>query len=239
MSLSCAVFYFSFLVVSVPCALANEGVLDKIKAGLQNARNYLETARDIADLVSKSLRSGQTQKKRGDDANFGDNQYNKPFEPTNLVSTFFRLLGLDSKKVTAVAINSFIFFAQMISEFFKITPKVEHARSLNKDDSFMEPIRLITESDNEKVQNLFQQAKDKNLPDRLALYANNLESSCVKLLLCKTSPIIWAAQKSLKNNSRSVKRDLTSWLPSIEEFEDYSDVCDDKHTDCPIPYQNL
>lgn len=95
-------------------------VFEKIKAGFENAKNYLQTARDIADLVSKSLKSKLNQNtKRGDQADFQqDNNQNGSFQPTNLISTFFRLLGLDSRKITAVAVNSFIFFAQMV--YFRI-----------------------------------------------------------------------------------------------------------------------
>lgn len=86
-------------------------VLDKIKTGLQYASNYLETAKDIADLVSKSL--GHNKQKRGE--NGGDDEVEKqPFGPSNLVSAFFRLFGLDSPKVAAIAVNSIIFLAQMV-----------------------------------------------------------------------------------------------------------------------------
>lgn len=85
-------------------------VLDKIKVGLQYASNYLETAKDIADLVSKSL--GRKQK-RGEDE--GKDETKIPFGPSNLVSSFFRIFGLDSQKVAAIAINSVIFLAQMVN----------------------------------------------------------------------------------------------------------------------------
>lgn len=65
-------------------------------------------------------------------------------------------------------------------------------------------------------------------------YADRNGTPCVKLLMCKTSPIIWAAQKSLKNKTYIGKRDLTFWLPSKEEFEEYSDKCNDINDDCPL-----
>lgn len=87
------------------------GVLDKIKAGLEYATNYLETAKDIAELVARSLGSKQHEK-RGDESNA---KGKGGFGPSNLVSAFFRLFGLDSPKVTAIAVNSVIFLAQMVS----------------------------------------------------------------------------------------------------------------------------
>lgn len=99
---------FCTLFCTLLCTLISD-VLDKIKTGLQYASNYLETAKDIADLVSKSLGRKQKQK-HGDD----ENDAKQPFGPSNLVSAFFQLIGLDSQKVAAIAVNSVIFLAQMV-----------------------------------------------------------------------------------------------------------------------------
>lgn len=77
---------------------------------MQYASNYLETAKDIADLVSKSLGHKQKQK-RGE----VEDDEKQSFGPSNFVSAFFRLIGFDSQKVAAIAVNSVIFLAQMVS----------------------------------------------------------------------------------------------------------------------------
>lgn len=105
--------YFLFKILCNYRAILHPDVLDKIKTGLQYASNYLETAKDIADLVSKSLghnKQKQIQKRRENK----DDEVKQPFGPSNLVSAFFRLMGLDSSKVAAIAVNSFIFLAQMV-----------------------------------------------------------------------------------------------------------------------------
>lgn len=86
------------------------GVLDKIKTGLEYATDYLETAKDIADLVAKSL-GGKQKERRGED---NRTKEKGSFGPSNVMSAFFRLFGLDSQKVTAIAVNSVIFLAQMV-----------------------------------------------------------------------------------------------------------------------------
>lgn len=51
----------------------------------------------------------------------------------------------------------FFFFFQ-ISEFFNITPKIERAKSLDENDDqepMSDPMRIITESENEKVTLIF------------------------------------------------------------------------------------
>jgi len=88
--------------------ISQSDVLDKIKAGLQHASNYLETAKDIANLVSKSL---GRKEKRGEN----ENDEKQPFGPSNFVSAFFRLIGFDSQKIAAIAVNSVVFLAQMVN----------------------------------------------------------------------------------------------------------------------------
>lgn len=94
-----------------------EGVFDKIKEGLRSAKNYLKTVKDIANLVSESLNRKESQR-RGDNGEFNEDK-EKPKEslgPAPFVSAFFRLLGLNSQKITAITVNSVIFLAQMVNK---------------------------------------------------------------------------------------------------------------------------
>lgn len=91
--------------------------MDKIKTGLEYASSYIETAKDIADLVSQSL--GHRNKKHN--FNYTDNRTDqvfgkekRHFGPQGLVAAFFKLLGLDPPKINAIAVNSAIFLAQMV-----------------------------------------------------------------------------------------------------------------------------
>jgi len=106
---------------------------------LQYASNYLETAKDIADLVSKSL-GGKQKQKRGDDENDDAKQ---PFGPSNLVSAFFHLIGLDSQKVAAIAVNSVIFLAQMVNIICNII-KYQYFSYLHQ-IQYVSPIFLLTD----------------------------------------------------------------------------------------------
>ncbi|XP_043789881.1 uncharacterized protein LOC122713466 isoform X2 [Apis laboriosa] len=209
-------------------------VLDKIKTGFEYASNYLETAKDIADLVASSL-GGKQKEKRGEDE---DAKNKGGFGPSTLMSAFFRLFGLDSQKVTAIAVNSVIFLAQMmqISSLFNLKPKENSGRSLEdeSDASSWDPARLITESKNERIQNLLEQARDENLADRLIDRLDGDDSSCIRLLVCKISPVIKAAQYSLKNKSQDKWHRMTSWLPNKDEFEENGDECENTHTDCSL-----
>lgn len=88
--------------------------MGKIKAGLQSASNYLETAKDIADLVSKSLRPKEDKKEKIRKSDSNVNNLPKTMGLDMFISWFFRLLGLDSQKVAAMAVNSVLYLAQMV-----------------------------------------------------------------------------------------------------------------------------
>nr|XP_033339142.1 uncharacterized protein LOC117227749 [Megalopta genalis] len=215
----------------VDSAQQNDGVLEKIKAGLEYATNYLETAKDIADLVARSL--GKKQKeRRGED----EDKNKADFVPSNVMSAFFRMIGLDSQKVTAIVVNSVIFLAQMISSLFELKPPKENiARDLDEDEtSNWNPADVIMESKNERIQQLIKQAHDEKLPNQLMETIDGVDSGCVKLLLCKTSPVIKAAQHFLKNKAQAESREMTAWLPSKDEFEENSDQCDHAHVECSL-----
>ncbi|XP_015605663.1 uncharacterized protein LOC107272730 [Cephus cinctus] len=226
-----AIFLMEFSKLSVMAQ--NDGVLHKIKAGLQYASDYLKTARQIADLVSASL-----GEKKGEDGDDGHDETRDSAGTSSLLSAFFRLLGLDSQKIGAIAINSAIFLAQMISSLFEIKPKLEQGRMINDEEEPLDPLKFILDNKNERIQKLIDQAQDTNLPDQLMYRMDGLDSSCIRLLLCKTSPIIWAVQNSLKNNTENPYKEkiqsITSWLPSRAEFEENSDTCEDIHRDCNL-----
>ncbi|XP_012226464.2 uncharacterized protein [Linepithema humile] len=227
---SCLLFCVLWVTIFDGVQLAKtEDVLDKIKSGLQYATNYLETAKDIADLVSKSLGH---KERRGED---GSNEAKQPFGPSNLVSAFLRLFGLDSPKVAAIAVNSVIFLAQMISSLFGLKlPQNNNARNIADKDLAWDPLKFILDNKNEKIQNLVDQAKDPNLPNQLIASMSSSDSACIRLLLCKSSLVIRTVQNSLNNKSQNYIHGITAWLPSVEEFEANSDKCESKHTDCSL-----
>ncbi|XP_031775524.1 uncharacterized protein LOC116415207 [Apis florea] len=231
MNFPCVFLYISTMVIFASSSpQQDDGVLDKIKTGFEYASNYLETAKDIADLVASSLGSKQKEK-RGEDE---DAKNKGSFGPSTVMSAFFRLFGLDSQKVTAIAVNSVIFLAQMISSLFNLKPKENSGRSLEDESDAWNPARLITESKNERIQNLLEQARDENLASRLMDRLDGDDSSCIRLLVCKISPVIKAAQYSLKNKTQDKWHRMTSWLPSKDQFEENSDECENTHTDCSL-----
>ncbi|XP_071635853.1 uncharacterized protein [Temnothorax longispinosus] len=230
-SVSCFLFCVLCITIFDKVQLTKtEDVLDKIKAGLQYASNYLETAKDIADLVSKSLGHKQKQK-RGEDGN----DEKQSFGPSNFVSAFFRLIGFDSQKVAAIAVNSVVFLAQMIGTLFGLKSTQNNiARNKDGEELAWDPLKFTLENKNENIRNLVNQARNPNLPNQLIAKMTGSDSACIRLLLCKSSPIIKAAQTSLNNKLQNYMHRMIAWLPSKEEFERNGDECEEKHTDCRL-----
>ncbi|XP_046749253.1 uncharacterized protein LOC124413008 [Diprion similis] len=230
-------------------AVQRPGVLDTIKSGLEYASSYIGIAKDIAELVATSL--GHEKQNRGDNGtdqpskNFtGKKKY---FGNQGLMAAFFKLLGLDPTKINAIAVNSAIFLAQMISTAFNLKSKLDRSRGmdlkldedqdpLTDDDKWIRgPMQLILDSTNERIQRLVAQAKDENLPRHLVDRIDGLDTDCVRLFVCKAAPVIWAAQNSLRGKGNgSRKWDITTWLPSRVEFEENGDKCEENHTACRL-----
>ncbi|KYN27512.1 PREDICTED: uncharacterized protein LOC108757432 [Trachymyrmex cornetzi] len=228
-SVSCFLFCVLWITVFDKVELTNtEDILDKIKVGLQHASNYLETAKDIADLVSKSL--GHKQK-RGENGN----DEKQLFGPSNFVSAFFRLIGFDSQKIAAIAVNSVVFLAQMISTLFGLKSSQSNiSRNIDNEELAWDPLKFTLENKNKNVQNLIEQAKNPNLPNQLIARMTGSDSACIRLLLCKSSPIIRAVQTSLNNKSQNYMHRMIAWLPSRKDFEANSDKCEANHIDCRL-----
>lgn len=62
----------------------------------------LDKASEIAELVSEAFGKTNTHSKKGDEGQ------------QNIFSGFLRILGFDTKKIGAIAVNAIIFVAQLV-----------------------------------------------------------------------------------------------------------------------------
>lgn len=89
------------LFISCVYCFEEGGVFGKLKSGFKLAGKLLglDRASGVAELVSEAF--GKSTKK--------DDQGSK-----NIFSGFFRIFGLDTKKIGAIAVNAIIFVAQLV-----------------------------------------------------------------------------------------------------------------------------
>lgn len=73
------------------------------------------------------------------------------------------------------------------------------------------------------------------------------DSDCIKLLVCKTSPIIWGMQKACNDsidqdgqtneidvNNRKGLNSFYKYLPDMQEFSSHGDACDSRYNGCKV-----
>lgn len=98
-------FVVAFLLVFVNSVSCFEDVVNKIKSGIQFAGKLLglDEVNKVAKLVADNFHKAARNKQ--------DDRGNAIF------SGFFRILGLNTKKISAIAVNAIIFVAQLVSFF--------------------------------------------------------------------------------------------------------------------------
>ncbi|KAJ9600747.1 hypothetical protein L9F63_001102 [Diploptera punctata] len=226
-------------------SLLNAGsVVAKLKEGIDTAGKLLglNTAQGVAHLVSSSLlRTRPMWLREGSDTTLQH----------GIFSGFFRLLGLDSTKLGAIALNAIIFIAQLISN--SLVPQIQNTssgRSHHQQETKGTPVSWILDNPSAQMGNLLKRAQDEFLPDKVIRsiqdrYSDD-ESGCIQLLVCKTSPFVWGMQKSVRALLRGNQEDRKGWnrltpiqimyndLPSVKEITEYGDNCEDRFPTCKI-----
>ena len=90
---------------------------------------------------------------------------------------------------------------------------------------------------------IVQQAQQPSLPKTMIeslIDRTGNQTACVQLLICKMSPVVWGAQSAVKQSftSRSLGGSLFDsfyeFLPSMRDFERYSDSCESQFPACPL-----
>lgn len=122
------------------------------------------------------------------------------------------------------------------------------ARSLTFDNSF--DWILEKQATNSIFSKQLDDAKDKNLPQRIVRSIdddrNDPNTACIKLLLCKSAPIIRGMQRAVLDNNDS-KEEVDEkvdggnrldvffkHLPDVEEFKKHGYECGIRYSDCKI-----
>lgn len=103
---NCYAILILLSITSCLCFQDKMGVMGKIKAGFEIAGKFLgiDQTNTLAQMVSQTFREKASEKSSKGPT--GDN---------SIFSGFLRLLGLDTKKLSAIAVNAIIFVAQLVS----------------------------------------------------------------------------------------------------------------------------
>ncbi|XP_014369719.2 uncharacterized protein LOC106719791 [Papilio machaon] len=251
---------FLFIIL-VPLTLADEnyrreGFLDKLSTGMKFAHDFLgseSVALKVADFVVRAFNTVNTPSPhRKQPPNMASNEESKseensqedrPSEASNPMSPLrhvIRLLGLQPNQISAVAVNALVFVAQMISTF--LTGTRRPGRPNRSDD----PTTWILNKNSRRLQDLIATAKKESLPDLIEQMIQKQESteetSCIRLLVCKITPFINKMQNTVfgvddpNDNSKETlgAAFLYRHLPTSEEINNRSDLCERRHKNCNL-----
>ncbi|XP_037029216.1 uncharacterized protein LOC119069263 [Bradysia coprophila] len=220
----------------------------------------IDHASEIADMVANTFSNKSKQHKyqnRQDDP--GDyNNHN-----TLMISNILQLIGLDSAKIGALAVNGIIFIAQVIGRSLvasftdKFTAKEDttespppSARKLS-DGS---PLDWFLQIKSPILTNTMNELRNSSLPERLVdmFEEKDGNTDCIKLLVCKMSPLIWGMQRAcnatIEPEEQTDEIDVGingkglnsfyKYLPDMQEFSTHGDACESRYDGCKVapPY---
>lgn len=108
-----------------------------------------------------------------------------------------------------------------------------------------DPTSWILNKNSRTLQDLLKTAKNESLPDTIddliTQQGTEEETSCIKLLVCKIIPFVTRMQKTVFGNETVDSNEdirgsasLYRHLPSSDEVNDRSEVCERKHKDCNL-----
>ncbi|XP_022213820.2 uncharacterized protein LOC111068573 [Drosophila obscura] len=197
------------------------------------------------------------------------------FDSGQLLTNMLRMVGFDARKLGALALNALIMIAQAIgSTLMQATrggggggvgnfgaafegpealydPNEHQPRSL----SMGSPIDWFLQRPGAHSKRLLGRIMDKELPEHILDMIESKEdremgheAGCLKMLMCKSKPIIWGMQNSLKkrlagepelpeeqdNHSFFNKGIFFKYLPSLKDFKEHSADCETRfYEECP------
>ncbi|KAF6212287.1 hypothetical protein GE061_012809 [Apolygus lucorum] len=191
---------------------------------------FLETAaRAVANLVS---------------SNFAPPTRRAP--PANdLVGVLMRLMGLDSSKLSAIAVNALIFMAQMLGSSLSVKSWDEKERDEIPPPGT--PLGWIFDNSPVEARDLVHAAEDSTLPNQLieiVRLGTTEATDCIELLICYSAPVVWSMQRYLYKPPDPTWASMTplqrmfAYFPTFKEIIHNSEGCDIQFPACKDRYVN-
>ncbi|XP_034254277.1 uncharacterized protein LOC117653045 [Thrips palmi] len=174
-------------------------------------------------------------------------QLRQPPPSPSVLGGILRLLGLDSSKLGAIALNGVIFLAQLISSSIVGRPAAgPHARSGGgtKDEGNAQADDDAEDRDDDPDDDQEPAGTPLSwmLDNPAIKQAEAPDTSCIQLLVCKAGPFLDGMQRSLRPALRPRWRRMTpvqrmfAHMPSAEEVLDRADTCAQRFPKCKVSY---
>ncbi|XP_045773591.1 uncharacterized protein LOC123872994 [Maniola jurtina] len=232
----------------------SDSILHHINSGMKIAQEFLGSesiALKVADLVVRAFQPLPVKRQPSDsyldkstdsDEDSGENRPNynineMPFSMSPL-RHLVRLLGLQPKQISAVAVNALIFVAQMLTSF--LAGPRNPTRQYRSEDL----TTWILNKNSQRLQDLIATAKNESLPehieDLIPDQEYDEETSCIRLLVCKITPFVSKMQKAVFSEDEELDKKMRGaafmyrHLPTSEEINSRGKICERKYKDCKL-----
>ncbi|XP_017005507.2 uncharacterized protein [Drosophila takahashii] len=140
------------------------------------------------------------------------------FDSGQIFTNMLRMVGFDTRKLGALALNALIMVAQAIGSTLVQATRGGKGPSIDASESLFEPsdhrprslsmgspIDWFMQRSDRHSKRLIRDIMDRDLPEYIVDMIESKEkpeegrnAGCLKLLMCKGKPIIWGMQESLK-----------------------------------------
>ncbi|KAM8710471.1 hypothetical protein ACLKA7_017139 [Drosophila subpalustris] len=177
------------------------------------------------------------------------------FNSVQMLTNMMRMIGFDPRKLGALALNAIVMIAQAIgSSIIQATrgggeketgPEALFESSEHQPRSLApgSPIDWFLKRPGPHTQRMLRRIMDHKLPEHVVDMIESKESpdgneaACLKLLMCKSSPIIWGMQQSLKKRLAGEPDEpdeesymnanmFFKYLPSLREYKEHGEECE-------------
>ncbi|XP_061394687.1 uncharacterized protein LOC133330239 [Musca vetustissima] len=226
-----------------------------------STEEYINTKKYDSQESGRDQNHQQTNERHEEKPQSSKEKVGLDLNTTQFVTSILRMVGFDATKLGALAINVLIMVASTIAttllgnntetgpeEHYSPT---EHQPRMLSDGT---PIDWFLQNPSKKMKSLLNDAIDTSLTDKITNMISSYEreegqTSCVKMLMCKSAPFIWGMQKSIKKritgdvdedeksakgNDKKQEEDrrlfdvdsMYRHFPSLEEFREHADKCE-------------
>ncbi|XP_054260451.1 uncharacterized protein LOC128985095 [Macrosteles quadrilineatus] len=182
-----------------PRFFTKEELLSEFREGWEAAGRLVgfDTSQGLGALVSSSWAPAATEKH--------DVHPDAAAAHPSIFHGFFRLLGFDSTRLNAIAVNAVVFIAKMIGSSL-IRNWTSGAGGGNVggralgDEDVEESLSWVIDSVKDKARGILSRAQSEDLGDQLISALQDIpgETDCVQLLVCRASPLLNTMRRSLR-----------------------------------------
>ncbi|XP_062136854.1 uncharacterized protein LOC133846113 [Drosophila sulfurigaster albostrigata] len=239
-------------------------LMSVLQQGFESQRQYDDEEGDQDEEDQSKQESEAENAQESPPVEQGSRRQPLQLNSVQMLTNMMRLIGFDPRKLGALALNAIVMIAQAIGSTI-----VQATRGAPESDKDSGPEELFEPNDHQprsivsggpidwflkrpgaNTKRMLRRIMDQQLPEHIVDMIESKETpdgneaACLKLLMCKSSPIIWGMQNSLKKRLAGEPDDdqdsymnanaFFKYLPSWDEYKQHGLSCENRFSKyCP------